>query len=631
MGGGHAGSEASAAAARIGARTLLVSGSRDSVGALSCNPAVGGVGKGHLVREIDALGGLMGRIADRATIQFRTLNKGKGPAVWSPRAQVDRYAYPQELWKTLEGIEGLDFLAGNVVGIVEKAGRVDHVFVSTPEGDVVTIGARTVVLSCGTFLRGILHIGRTTEGGGRRGEPPVNHLTEKLNELGIESGRFKTGTPPRVAAQSVNVEVMKRQDGDEPRGGFSFFEPRVETDQLPCWITATSEETHRVIRDRIDEAPLFTGQITARGPRSCPSIEDKVTKFPERKTHLIFVEPEGRTSPEFYLNGLSTSLPEEVQDAMVRSVRGLEHASITRYGYAIEYDYFPPQVLKPTLESKIINGLFFAGQINGTTGYEEAAAQGLIAGINAAHRVLERDAFVLGRTEAVIGVLIDDLVTKGVTEPYRMYTSRVEYRLTMRADNADTRLSERGVDLGLLSRADYARVLEKKERMERLLDFLGEESIRPAVVNDYLVEMGTSPLEGGARLSSLLKRPGVELEGLISLIDFPEIRPAEDIVRQVELEIKYEGYVRREKREIEKLRKREAVLIPEDFPYEKAGNISVRAREKLAAVRPRTLGQASRVSGVSVSDLAALVLALRSRNVSRETSGDGEGSKIAES
>jgi len=625
VGGGHAGAEASAAAARIGAVTLLVTTNSTSVGALSCNPAIGGVGKGHLVREIDALGGLMGRVADRATVQFRTLNQRKGPAVWSPRAQVDRRGYPQEMWKTLQQINRLDFLEGTVVGIIEKAGRVDGVSLQLVGGSLVDIGARAVVLSCGTFLKGLLHVGRSTEGGGRRGEPPVEALTGRLNELGIESGRFKTGTPPRVEAKSVDVDSMVRQDGDEPRGGFSFFEPRGEIVQMPCWITSTNEKTRDVILEKIDEAPLFSGQIKARGPRSCPSVEDKVKRFPDRTSHLVFVEPEGRASTEYYLNGLATSLPEDIQDRIVRSVPGLERAKITRYGYAIEYDYFPPQALKLTLESKIIEGLYLAGQINGTTGYEEAAAQGIVAGINAAHKVLGRDDFLLDRTSAVIGVLIDDLITKGVTEPYRMYTSRVEYRLTIRADNADIRLSQKGMDLGLLSGADFARVLEKEKQVESLKSFLGEESVKPAQVNAYLGELGSSPLETGRRLLSLLRRPGVELEELIARKGLSGVLPPGEVLRHVELEVKYDGYFRRERREIEKLKKREAVRIPEDFPYEKAGNISLRAREKLAAVRPHNLGQASRISGVSVSDLAALVLELESGKVSRETSDGSEG------
>jgi tRNA uridine 5-carboxymethylaminomethyl modification enzyme len=622
VGGGHAGAEACHAAARLGARTLLVSGNLRSVGALSCNPAVGGVGKGHLVREIDALGGMMGRITDRATVQYRVLNRGKGPAVWSPRAQVDRQGYPQQMWKILQSIDGLVITEGIVVQILEEGGRVGGVALSTESGEEEQIRAEAVVLCCGTFLEGMIHIGSKIENGGRWKEAPVGGLTRSVTALGIESKRFKTGTPPRIKEANINFESMVRQDGEEPRGGFSFFESREPIRQLPCWITATSEKTHNIINDSIDEAPLFTGQIKARGPRYCPSIEDKVVRFPDRSSHLVFVEPEGRTSSEFYLNGLSTSMPKEAQTAIVRSVKGLENAEIVRLGYAIEYDYFPPEALKPTLETGAVAGLYMAGQINGTTGYEEAGAQGLVAGINAAHQVLGREPFVLPRTESVIGVLIDDLVTKGVTEPYRMFTSRIEYRLILRADNADLRLSCKGREIGLLAAEDFRRVEQKQHYMNELVHFLEDKNIEPAQVNEYLEKIGSTGIDEPARLSHLLKRPGVGLEGLVSRSGFSGELPPEEVTRQVELEVKYAGYFRRERNEIEKIGKQERVLIPEDFPYESVGNISTEAREKLAAAKPRSLGQASRISGVSISDLAALVLELGKRNVSRETSGE---------
>ncbi len=630
VGGGHAGAEASCAAARLGARTLLVTGSRSAVGALSCNPAVGGVGKGHLVREIDALGGIMGRVADRATIQFRMLNRGKGPAVWSPRAQVDRYGYPHEMWKTLNTADCLEVCEGSVVDILLGGQRVKGAVISvglTGGGrEQQDVSAHAIVLCCGTFLNGVIHEGSLQEEGGRRGEPPEKRLTRSLEAIGILSKRFKTGTPPRIDGSRIDFEVLKRQDGEEPREGFSFFQEREPIQQLPCWITATSERTHTIVRDALGTAPLFTGQIQARGPRYCPSIEDKVVRFPDRESHLVFIEPESRSNAEYYLNGLSTSLPARVQREVVHSVRGLERTEIVRYGYAIEYDYFPPEKLLPTLESMKITGLFFAGQINGTTGYEEAAAQGLVAGINAAHRVQGREPFVLHRTEAAIGVLIDDLVTKGITEPYRLFTSRIEYRLTVRADNADIRLSDTGRKLGLLSEQDYRLVERKRTLFKELREYLDEKIIEPPMVNEFLEQAGSTRIEEPTALSRLLKRPEVTLRGLCSKVGLSRDLPPEEIQRQVELEVKYEGYCARERREIDKLNRQEEVTIPHNFPYDRVQNISTEAREKLIAVKPQSLGQASRISGVSVSDLAAIVLELARDNVSRETSGRRSGS-----
>jgi tRNA uridine 5-carboxymethylaminomethyl modification enzyme len=620
VGGGHAGAEAAYASAALGVTTLLVTGSVASIGRLSCNPAVGGVGKGHLVREIDALGGIMGRVTDRATVQYRVLNKGKGPAVWSPRAQVDTLAYPVELQRALASAGSLSVMEGTVVRMRDRGGRIVGVELATGE----TIDAAAVVISCGTFLGGVIHLGKRIEGGGRRGEPAVKGLTASLADLGLAPRRFKTGTPPRVEGGSVDFSKMIRQDGDEPRGGFSFFETRPSLTQLPCWITATSEATHALIRERVSEAPLFSGQIKARGPRYCPSIEDKVVRFPERPSHLVFVEPEGRTTNEFYLNGLSTSTPEDLQREIVRSVRGLERAEIARYGYAIEYDYFLPQGLLPTLESKCVRGLYLAGQVNGTTGYEEAAAQGFVAGVNAASSALGREEFVLRRTDGAIGVLIDDLVTKGVTEPYRMFTSRIEYRLTMRADNADLRLSALGRRIGTLSAKDYDLVMRKRERREKLSRYLEEESLTPRRANEYLRRRGTKELEEPMRLSRLLRRPGVEIGELLSLTGYPDDLPPEEVLAQVELEAKYEGYFTRERREIEKMKKREDARIPEDFPYERVWNLSTEAREKLTAVKPRSLGQASRISGVSVSDLAAIAMGIQGKGVSRETFREGK-------
>lgn len=620
VGAGHAGAEAAHVAAKLGAKTLLVTGSVGTMGALSCNPAVGGIAKGHLVREIDALGGIMGRITDRATLQFRVLNRGKGAAVWGPRAQVDRHDYPLRMRKALAALGELCIAEGIVTGLSERGGRVVGVELASGE----RIGAEAVVLACGTFLRGVIHLGRRIVEGGRRGEPSVSGLTGALEAFGIEPRRFKTGTPPRVLGESIDISKMTRQDGEEPRGGFSFFEERQPIAQLPCWVTSTTAATAEKIRERIGEAPLYSGQIRAKGPRYCPSIEDKVMRFPDRPSHLVFVEPEGRESNEFYLNGLSTSTPEDLQRDIVHSVRGLERAVITKYGYAIEYDYFTPERLWPSLESKALAGLFFAGQVNGTTGYEEAAAQGFVAGVNAAHHALGRGEFVLRRSDSAIGVLIDDLVTKGVTEPYRMFTSRIEYRLTIRADNADLRLAHLGRTIGSLSATDYDKVMRKREKTEELTRFLDEHSVAPSCVNEYLRKAGTKEIEEPARLSRLLRRPGVGIESLLSLAgscgeEFPE-----DVLRLVELEQKYEGYFARERREIERIRRREEALIPEDFPYDRVRNLSTEAREKLKGVRPRSLAQASRISGVSVSDLAAIALGIRGRGVSRETFPDPE-------
>jgi tRNA uridine 5-carboxymethylaminomethyl modification enzyme len=543
------------------------------------------------------------------------LNKGKGAAVWSPRAQVDRSLYPVEMARALAGLEHLTILEGTVLRIRERGGRVAGIVLATGE----EIEAAAVVISCGTFLGGVIHLGKSIAEGGRRGEAAVTGLTESVAGCGHAAHRFKTGTPPRVEGASIDFDRMARQDGDEPRGGFSFFEKRAAISQLPCWVTATSEATHRIVRERIGEAPLFSGQIRARGPRYCPSIEDKIVRFPDRASHLVFVEPEGRTSSEFYLNGLATSIPEDLQKEMVCSVRGLERARISKYGYAIEYDYFDPQGLRASLESRTLEGLFLAGQVNGTTGYEEAAAQGFVSGVNAARKTRGLEELILRRAESAIGVLIDDLVTKGVTEPYRMFTSRIDHRLTLRADNADLRLSELGRGLGTLSAEDFGIVMKKQEEREALARYLDERTISPAHANAWLRKAATKEIDESVKLSRLLRRPGVAIGELLAIAGYPGDRPPDEILAQVELEVKYEGYFTRERREIEKMKRREDARIPEDFPYERVMNLSTEAREKLLAVRPRSLAQASRISGVSVSDLAAIALGMRGKGVSRET------------
>ncbi len=614
VGGGHAGSEAAAAAARMGARTLLVTMNLEAIGKMSCNPAIGGIGKGHIVREIDALGGVMGVVTDRAGIQFRMLNQRKGPAVWGPRAQCDRMAYAAAVRQTLEEIPGLYMRADMVVDLLVDDGPDGRRVAGVRTRLGQTFRARAVVLTSGTFMNGLIHVGENRFGGGRMGEGASTGLTAALHALGFESGRLKTGTPPRVDGRSLDVGVMQEQPGDPQASPFSYLTDRLPDDQLSCWLTYTTPRTHEILRTGFDRSPMFTGRIQGRGPRYCPSIEDKIDRFAEKERHQIFIEPEGRHTHEVYVNGFSTSLPEEVQFEALRTIPGMERAHLLRPGYAIEYDYFPPYQIRYSLETKAIRGLFFAGQINGTTGYEEAAAQGLIAGINAVQHLRGEEPLVLKRSEAYIGVLIDDLVAKGTEEPYRMFTSRAEHRILLRQDNADQRLTERGYRLGLVGAERYARFRRKQEALARLRRYLEDTSVRPEQVNGYLEAVGTSPISEPERLARLVLRPQVSLAALLAHtglgidVDAPGLERPETLV---EIELKYAGYVEREQELVRKMEQLEGWRIPEGFDYHALSNITMEAREKLGKIQPETLGQASRISGVSPADVSVLMVLLK--------------------
>ena len=610
VGGGHAGCEAAAAAANMGSRTLLITMNLQTIGQMSCNPAMGGIAKGQIVREIDALGGLSGIVTDRSAIQFKMLNKSKGPAMWSPRAQNDRMRFAEEWRLMLEGIPGLDFYQEMVSGILVEEGRV--IGVKTSLG--IEVKGRAVVLTNGTFLNGLIHIGTRQMGGGRAGERSATGITEQLTSLGFDSGRMKTGTPPRVDGRSLDYSKMVPQPGDPAPGRFSYMATPKLSGQLDCHMTYTSPEVHELLREGFDRSPMFNGSIQSTGPRYCPSIEDKINRFADKDRHQIFVEPEGWNTVEVYVNGFSTSLPEDVQFRALRSVAGFEKVKFFRPGYAIEYDYFPPTQLRDTLETKLVENLFFAGQINGTTGYEEAASQGLMAGINAHLRVRGCEPFILRRDEAYIGVLIDDLITKGTEEPYRMFTSRAEYRTLLRQDNADLRLTEKSYRLGLATEERMRRVDHKKEQANKLVDFFKKTSFDPNEVNPILESVGSAGVRQSDKLFKVFSRPGVQIEHMLQLSKVAgyvaEEAMDEEALEQAEIEVKYSGYIEKERNNADKLQKLEGLRIPDNIDYGTLKSLSIEAREKLSKIRPSNISQASRISGVSPSDISVLLVYL---------------------
>lgn len=613
VGGGHAGCEAAHAAAKMGSSTLLVTMNLATIAQMSCNPAMGGVAKGQIVREIDALGGGSGIIADQSAIQFRMLNLSKGPAMWSPRTQNDRMLFAAKWREKLEQTENLDFWQDMATSLITKNGKV--IGVKTSMG--IEIKAKAVILTNGTFLNGLIHLGEKNFKGGRSGEGASYGITENLVDLGFESGRMKTGTPPRVDGRSLNYSVMEEQAGDTSPFKFSYSdESSFLQKQVPCHITYTNPEVHELLKEGFDRSPMFNGAIQSIGPRYCPSIEDKINRFSERDRHQIFVEPEGWNTVEIYVNGFSTSLPEEVQLKAMRSIVGFENVKMFRPGYAIEYDYFPPTQLKHTLETKLVENLYFAGQINGTTGYEEAAAQGLMAGANAHLKLTEKPEFILSRSDAYIGVLIDDLITKGTKEPYRMFTSRAEFRILLRQDNADIRLTELGFQIGLASIDRYNKVIKKIEDTASIKEALAKTSIGPDEVNEYLSKIGSSELKQKQKTDTLLARPHVQLSVLIEQglkvkeRLSPFLAESADAIEQAEIQIKYDGYISREQEMADKMIRLENVKIPKDIDYSLFSSLSAEAVEKLKAIEPITIGQASRISGVSPSDISVLLVFL---------------------
>jgi tRNA uridine 5-carboxymethylaminomethyl modification enzyme len=609
VGGGHAGSEAAAAAANIGAHTLLITMNLQNIAQMSCNPAMGGIAKGQIIREIDALGGYSAIVTDKTAIQFKMLNKSKGPAMWSPRAQSDRMQFA-ECWRTvLEQTELLDFYQDSVNGLLFNGDTI--VGVKTALG--LEIKAKTVIITAGTFLNGLIHIGDKSFGGGRAGEGSSTGITEDLVSKGFESGRMKTGTPPRVDGRSLDYSKMIEQPGDDVTEKFSYL-PTTKSlqKQRSCYLTYTNLDVHALLREGFDRSPMFNGRIQSTGPRYCPSIEDKIDRFATKERHQIFVEPEGWTTVEMYVNGFSTSLPEDIQDKAIRSIKGFENVKFLRYGYAIEYDYFPPTQLTHSLETKLIKNLFFAGQINGTTGYEEAAAQGLMAGINAALKTQDKEPLILKRNEAYIGVLIDDLITKGTEEPYRMFTSRAEYRTLLRQDNADLRLTPIGFKLGLASKERLDRVIEKQEKTDLLIKFLQETSVHQAEINPILKEKNLSLINQSMKLYKIAARPQLEFS------DFKNIQKLSmfitensidiEVIEQAVIHLKYSGYIEKEKNNADKLNRLENVVIPSSFNYQKVKSLSYEAREKLSKIQPTSISQASRISGVSPSDISVLLV-----------------------
>lgn len=612
VGAGHAGCEAASAAANLGNKTLLITMNMSLMASMSCNPAVGGIAKGQIVREIDALGGQMGIIADKTMIQFRMLNKSKGPAVWSPRVQSDKAAFSLEWRNTLEKTNNLDFWQDNVDHLLVEGDKIKGVHTEMG-GDILS---RTVILTNGTFLNGKIYIGEKSFSGGRISEAASHGLTEQLTELGFEADRMKTGTPVRIDGRSINFDKLTEQKGDDEITGFSFLSIEKPTKQRSCHIAYTSQKVHDILRKGFDKSPMFTGRIQGKGPRYCPSIEDKIERFAGKDFHQLFVEPEGATTVEYYLNGFSSSLPEDIQFEALRNIEGFENVKIFRPGYAIEYDFFPPNQLFHSLETRKIHGLFFAGQINGTTGYEEAAAQGLMAGINAHLLIHDEEPLVLHRNEAYIGVLIDDLITKSVDEPYRMFTSRAEYRILLRQDNADQRLTPIGHRIGLASKERYNRFVEKQDRIQELVEFLKNTNVNPDEINGLLREKETPELSSKTRFSHILTRPQLNLEDIISNTE--RLKPAfnlndeftRSIIQEAEILIKYEGYIEKEKEVADKLIRLENVKLSPYFDYNALHSLTIEARQKLTAQKPQTLGQASRISGVSPADIAVLAVFL---------------------